>query len=155
MFESKNECLIKNLKGFDFKILFLTFKITFWRKKSFFHKNSFDHKSYDFLSIWYVNTTDRLGISLRIFLKNYFKSIEKMFFHKCHFLHKTLLIITRTISYQFETLIQRIDAEFHCGSFLEKIFKQYSKNKFFSNNSFFTKKRPLREPWATGKSFFN
>ena len=29
MFESKNECLIKSLKGFDFEILFLTLKITF------------------------------------------------------------------------------------------------------------------------------
>ena len=46
MFESKNECLIKSLKGFKFEILFLTFKITF-----IIDKNSFDHNSYDFLSI--------------------------------------------------------------------------------------------------------
>ena len=68
MFESKNECLIKNLKGFDFEILFLTLKIIFWLKKSFFDKNSFDHNSYDFLSIWHINTTDRRGILLRFFL---------------------------------------------------------------------------------------
>ena len=68
MFESKNECLIKNLKGFDFEIWFWTFKTTFWLKKSFFDKNSFDHNSYDFLSIWHINTTDRRGISLRFFL---------------------------------------------------------------------------------------
>ena len=30
MFESKNECLIKNLKGFDFEILFLNFKTNFF-----------------------------------------------------------------------------------------------------------------------------
>ena len=29
---------------------------------------------------------------------------------------KTKLIITLTISYQFQTLIQRIDTEFYCGS---------------------------------------
>ena len=29
---------------------------------------------------------------------------------------KTQLIVTRTISYQFQTLIQRIDTEFYCGS---------------------------------------
>ena len=29
---------------------------------------------------------------------------------------KTKLIITLTISYQFEALIQRIDTEFYCGS---------------------------------------
>ena len=29
---------------------------------------------------------------------------------------KTKLIITLTISYQFQTLIQRIDTEFDCGS---------------------------------------
>ena len=68
MFESKNECLIKNLKCFGFEILFLTFKIIFWLKKSFFDKNSFDHNSYDFLSIWHINTTDRRGILLRFFL---------------------------------------------------------------------------------------
>ena len=54
MFESKNECLIKKLKGFDFEILLLTLRIIFDLKmalKSFFDKNSFDHNSYDFLSI--------------------------------------------------------------------------------------------------------
>ena len=29
MFESKNECLIKKLKGFEFEMLFLTLKIIF------------------------------------------------------------------------------------------------------------------------------
>ena len=87
MFESKNECLIKNLKGFRFEILFLTFKIIFWLKKSFFDKNSFDHNSYDFLSIWHINTTDRLGILLRFFLTYVLSKIysKKYFFHNYMF----------------------------------------------------------------------
>ena len=82
MFESKNECLIKNLKGFDFEILFLNFKIKFWLEKSFFDKNSFDHNSYDFLSIWDVIGTDRRGILLRFFLAYFLskKYSKKWFF---------------------------------------------------------------------------
>ena len=82
MFESTNECLIKHLKGFELEIWFLTFKITFWLKKLFFDKNSFDHNSYDFLSIWHINTTDRRGILLRIFVENFY------FSKNCHFQNK-------------------------------------------------------------------
>ena len=91
MFESKNECLIKNLKGFRFEILFLTFKIIFWLKKSFFDKNSFDHNSYDFLSIWDVIGTDRRGILLRFFLAYFYqKNIQKkwLFFLTIFFINK-------------------------------------------------------------------
>ena len=59
--------------------------------------------------------------------------------HACYL--KSVLIITDKISYQFETLQQRIDAEFHCGSpgifvcFL-LFFNEYSKIMLFSKAKF-------------------
>ena len=57
---------------------------------------------------------------------------------------KTKLIITRTISYQFQTLIQRIDTEFYRGSrgTVFKYFKQKSKYIYIYKGDAAAKPRP-------------
>ena len=54
----------------------------------------------------------------------FFDIIFRLYILISYFNIKTKLIITLTISYQFQTLIQRIDTEFYCGS-RGMVFKQY------------------------------
>ena len=72
------------------------------------NKNRIDHNSNDFISISDINTTDRYRILLRF---SWYGFINKFNLNK-----KSKVIITSTISYQFQTLIPRIDPEFYCGS---------------------------------------